>query len=120
MTKIDIILDIEEEFIREPGTSFKEDRGDISLILHGISAYVTTQKYFDFEIDAKIGDPIIVLIEHYSDGDTFGTSENMDVKGVFKTLDEAEKARKAINISHGYFGSHIDFLFETTIIRDRK
>ena len=47
MLKIDIILDTEEIFTRD--SSFNGDRGDTELILHKVSAYITTQKYCDFE-----------------------------------------------------------------------
>lgn len=44
----------------------------------------------------------------------------MDVKGVFKTVAEAEGFSKVIETSHGYFGEHIAFLFEMTHVRPSR
>lgn len=117
--KISISLNTNEYYICEPDPDSKWDHGKQGLELIYVCVNETDKDY-EYEIQAEIGDSVVVLIEHYRDGDTFGSSEYMEVKGVYKTQNEAEEASLKINTGHGYFGCHIDFIFQEEAIGKKQ
>lgn len=70
------------------------------------------RKYADEVRPAEDG-TICVLVEHYGDGCTFGSSEYAEVKGVFTDEADAVLYAKTLNTDHGYFGWHEDFKYFT-------
>ncbi len=114
---VDVILDTEEQYERDPTPDSSWDNGDRTITLNSVTVR-KVNKNEDFEINAEVGDEVIVLIEHYRDGDTFGSYERLEVKGVYTTYKGAQIASEKFNTDHGYFGSHLDFKFEETFIRN--
>ena len=108
--KVDIVVDAHEYVIREIDPTDSWDAGEYGLSIHGVKLRQSTNPY-DWSIEAVPGDAAVVVVEHYSDGSTFGSNEYADVKGIFKTHEEAEQFAGTLNTHHGYFGSHIGFLY---------
>lgn len=100
--------------IREVDSTDSWDIGEDGLHIHGV-AVGKTDKDYDWDVPDDATN-LVVLVEHYSDGCTFGSSEYADVKGVFTHQADAEKFAAAQKIDHGYFGSHIGWrYFEVTL-----
>lgn len=93
-----------------------------TCVFESVSVAENLRGEFDFEVDAKPGDTVFVLIEHYSDGDTFGNHENMQARGVFKTFEAAELASESANRNGaGYFQSFLGWLVqETTVVAAKR
>lgn len=107
--KVCVELDTEEYYINEPDPEDSWDSGKRGSILRSVRV-VTTDKQYGDEIDAKVGDNVFVLIEHYGDGDTFGSGEYHEAKGVYKTHKDAEQAANNKSTHHGYFGWHEEWI----------
>lgn len=110
MVKLDIEIISSEYVIRDIDPDDSWDAGETGLEVHGVKVTRTDQDY-GWKIDAEPGDSIVVLVEHYSDGCTFGSSQYAEVKGVFKTMQEAKDHASELDVDHGYFGWHIGFLY---------
>jgi len=108
--KLHASLSYDEYYSREVNPDDEWDIGERGLTDISVSLTHTT-KDFGYELpDAKTA---CVLVEHYSDGCTFGSAEYVEVKGIFPDQAAAEAHAKTLNIDHGYFGSHIQFLYFT-------
>jgi hypothetical protein len=113
--KVDIELQTKSYVIRDINPDDNWDAGDYGLEVTGVLLRRTDREYAD-EIDGQRGDSAVVLIEHYSDGSTFGSNEYANVKGIFKTEDEARAHAATIDTDHGYFGGHIAFLYFNVVL----
>jgi hypothetical protein len=52
----------------------------------------------EVDFDVSLGDAVYLVIVRYTDGDTFGyRSGNWHIEGVYKTIEEADEVRSAIN-----------------------
>lgn len=107
--KVHASVTTEEYTIREIDPDDSWDAGDYGLHIRGASVQRTDEDYGWVLPDETRR--CVVLVEHYSDGCTFGSGEIAEVKGVFMTEADAEKYAHAQCIDHGYFGSHIDWLY---------
>lgn len=110
---IKVNIESTEYTIREIDPDDSWDAGETGLRYLGCTAAIS-QSSGDEEIDFECapGDTVYVLIEHYTDGCTFGSSEYLECKGVFQTEAEALERSRSIDTGHGYFGSHICFHVE--------
>jgi hypothetical protein len=113
--RVDIEVRTEEYTIREVREDNDWDIGETGLNVLGVTLTPTSREYAD-EVDGAPGDSAVVLVEHYSDGCTFGSSEYVNVKGIFKSMPDAEAFTRLINTDHGYFGNHIDFLYFPVVL----
>jgi hypothetical protein len=113
--KVDISVKTEGYTIREVDPNDDWDIGEDGLYITGVTVTRTERDYAD-SIDGESGDPAVVLVEHYSDGCTFGSSEYAEVKGIFKTYADAESFAHRLNTDHGYFGCHIGFCYFDVVL----
>lgn len=104
--RVDITLHTDEYVIREIDHDDSWDIGETGLEVQGVSL-APSDKEYDYEVPGRPGDLVVVLVEHYSDGCTFGSSEYAQVRGVFPTHEDAERFAGTVNTDHGYFGSFI-------------
>lgn len=102
----------EEYYEQEPDPNDQWDSGTRALRDISIEVGLTTERY-GYDITPAADGTVCVLVEHYSDGCTFGSYENAEVKGVFTDEVDARLFANSVNKDHGYFGSHIDFLYFT-------
>jgi hypothetical protein len=106
--KVHVSVDTEEYVVREVDPNDSWDAGEQGLYVTGASVQRTDKDYgWDLPDDTRF---CVVLVEHYRDGCTFGSSEYAEVKGVFLTKTEAEEFARVQNTDHGYFGTHIEWL----------
>jgi len=115
--KLDIQVQASSYSIREADPDDQWDIGEDGLEIHGVSLVRLPDDHkWGEEIDGQPGDPAVVLVEHYSDGCTFGSSEYAEVKGIFRSGLAAQEAAAKIPTDHGYFGAHISFkYFDVTL-----
>lgn len=107
--KLHADISAEEYELRPIDPTDHWDIGDQGLTNISVSVSLCNTSYgFDVE---PVGDTVCVLVEHYSDGCTFGSGEYTDLKGIFPTQEEAEAFAATLSKNHGYFGSHIDWLY---------
>jgi hypothetical protein len=110
--KIDVDILTTPYTIREVDLDDSWDAGEDGLHVHGVTAQLTDKEY-GWEVKELGPDrTVCVIVEHYSDGCTFGSSEYVETKGVWATEDLARAGCPAIP-DHGYFGNHIAFLYFT-------
>ncbi len=84
------------------------DRDSTGLTINGVTAYESPHSH-DWPIELAPGGLVHVLVEHYSDGDTFGSDEYTDVKAVSTDHQSLVELSKKLIPDHGYFGDHIEF-----------
>lgn len=113
-------LDTEEYWIKEPDENDEWDSGERGLTL--TSALVWAAKEGEgYELSGvSPGDEVVVLVEHYSDGDTFGSAEYMEPIGVFKDETGALEFSEGYATDHGYFGAHIGFLTPSAVVQNKR
>lgn len=102
-------VDSSSYYAREPNPDDQWDSGESALNIHGVT--VTRDDKYGDELSGSPGDTAVVLVEHYSDGDTFGSSEYAQVRGIFSNQEEAEAFAATQKTDHGYFGSFIAWLY---------
>ena len=110
MMKLNIEIETSEYVVREVDTEDSWDQGETGLNVHGVMV-TATDKDYGWDIPIGATNRAVVLVEHFGDGCTFGSSEYADVKGVFLTEQDARDYAKTLNIDHGYFGWHIAFKY---------
>lgn len=116
--KISVEASGESYYEREPN---EEDSWDIgSQALTDIGAYAYVDEQFGEEVEPAADGSVCVLVEHYSDGCTFGDSEYVDAKGAFTDEDAAAAHAQTLDTNHGYFGSHIGWLYFTVLPRSKR
>lgn len=65
----------------------------------------------------KPGATVWVLIEDYSDGDTFGhDANNFESKGVFPSYEDADKASQCMHVKSGYFQGHNGWIIQEVVV----
>lgn len=72
------------------------------------------------DLPVSVGDEVTVLVEHYGDGCTFGNQEYMEVRGIFRTYEEAKAFSETLKPDHGYFGWFENWILETTTVRGKR
>lgn len=113
---VTIDVSTEEYYISEPIPDDRWDSGTRGLRIGDATVCMSNNK-FNYELGGSIGDTCVVVVEKYSDGDTFGSSEYMDIKGVFDTEEIASAFIKSLKPpDHGYFGCHMDYLMIDAVI----
>lgn len=112
--KVTIDINSDTFWHTEPDPDDQWDSGSAGLEIHGVRVRRTEADY-GWEIDSP-DFRAVVLVEHYSDGNTFGSYEEAEVKGIFPTAALAREHADAIRTDHGYFGSHIAFLYFDVIL----
>ena len=118
-------LDVSWETVREPYEDDEWDRGDDTQYLHGVNVYRHEygeyHKYCEkYNFDISPGNTVYVAIEEYSTGDTFGhTDSYFSERGIFGTLEEAEKFTETADVTCGYFDNHIEWHIKTAVIKGK-
>lgn len=103
------------------------DAGCYGITLQSVSVYEARSEdlhnnydeAFD-ELPVSIGDEVTVLVEHYGDGCTFGNSEYMEVRGIFRTYEDAKVFSKTLKPDHGYFGWFEGWIMETATVKGKR
>lgn len=113
--RVDIEVITEEFTVREIDPNDSWDIGETGLTVLGVSL-TRTDRTWGTEVEGSPGDPAVVLVEHYGDGCTFGSSHCVETRGIFGTEREAREAAALIRTDHGYFGWHIDFLYYGVVL----
>jgi hypothetical protein len=108
--KISVTVHSDEAWEREPDPDDRWDSGSSVLGNIHVSIWPTDADY-GWDVTPAADGTVCVLVEHFSDGDTFGNYESTDVKGVFTDQADAELFANSCPKDHGYFGSHIGFLY---------
>lgn len=101
---------------RERDPDDRWDNGEHGLTNIGVTVDVARnerEREWAWEVRPAADGSVCVLVEHYGDGDTFGSYERVETKGVYTDESSAREAAKGLHIDHGYFGRHIDFLYFT-------
>ena len=113
-----------DEYVIDPEEDSDEPyhhRGSRGLSISAVRVRASHQmlgvKAYGYEIDAVPGDLVFVLIEKYSDGDTFGSAEYTSANGVYKTSNDAHAAIPTEKPDHGYFGHHVEWYIEAAVVR---
>jgi len=96
----------------------KEEYGDWNSAyeLDDVSVYLDpTNICYDylFKIDAVVsgGDKLFIIIEKYSDGDSFGScDQDFSIRNIFTTKAEAVSWCNEHNIIDGYFEHHLEWI----------
>jgi hypothetical protein len=110
-------IETDEYWIEEPRDDDPWDSGTRGLNLIATSAWETDPSHGGYCVeDVAPGDEVVVLVEHYSDGDTFGSGEYMEINGVFRTESDALEFAGTRRVDHGYFGAHIDWLTPRAVV----
>ncbi len=113
--KVGVTVDYTNYWVREPSDDDQWDSGEEAITIHGISA---REASWGDELDVNKGDVVHAVVEHYSDGNTFGNQEYAEVKAVYKTDWEAQAWIDGVEKpDHGYFGSHIDFKIFSAVVQ---
>lgn len=111
--RVDVKTD--EYTIQERDENDEWDAGRYGLTVHGVTV-LKSDKDYDIEFKGESGSRAVVLVEHYEDGCTFGSSHYTDVKDIFETEADARNFASNIDTDHGYFGHHIDFLYFDVVL----
>lgn len=122
-TYVDVRVLTHSVEIRPPNPDDEWDRGDNSAVLEKVEVYLYEDKKGSFEVNftVKPYQEVFVLVEDYSDGDTFGHYEHcFSAKGVYKTRDQAVAAVEKAEKFNGYFGNHNDWLIESATVKVGK
>lgn len=106
--KLYLFVDEEEYYETEPNPEDRWDSGTRALRIRGVG--VGKGGEHDWEVPVEPGETFVALVEHWLDGDTFGSYEQTEIKGCFPDEVEARKYAATLKVNHGYFGSHLNFL----------
>ncbi len=100
-------------YTREIDTTDSWDIGDQVLSNIAVEVYQAPDKEYGVEVTPAADGTVCVLVEHYRDGCTFGSSEYTDLKSIFTDEVDAQAFANKQKIDHGYFGRHIKWLYFT-------
>ncbi len=104
-------VSVDEYYSREPDEDDSWDIGDRAIV--SMDVHLERNDKAGEEVTLAPDGTVCVLVEHYSDGCTFGTAEYAEVKGIFTTEDDARAWAVDQDTDHGYFGSHIEWVYRT-------
>ena len=97
---------ISESIDGEPDSN---DNTDSTLDIQGVEINLGSEDDL-WDLPVASGDTVYVLVQHYSDGDTFSNYEGAEVVDIFANLVDAEiAAEERKPQDRGYFGCHIGF-----------
>lgn len=83
--KLRVELETESWVTRDADPDDKWGRDDMASRLNDLSVFqVDDDDRAEFEADVQVGDPVFVVVAHYSTGDTFGRSDGqVEVMDIF-------------------------------------
>jgi hypothetical protein len=121
MTELYILLTTDEECTREIDPTDSWDAGDYHCSLSKLEVFLKKPQYYtkSFTVDFKVnvGDNVVVLLEQYGSGNTFGcTTGYLSAKGIYHTETEALKASALMPKTDDYFGGHEEWRTEHRVV----